>query len=319
MQSEYHLNKSTLHSLKKKVFRISLYNMFPYPSYRVLKIAEGNAETPVESVVSEDPLDKVIFFVKLAEEQPHRTRRIPPERLPSNHRQSEWEKIILKSHCCVVYFLCKGKRDWVGFPVFLVLYMFYYVIYILQNVMCWCMMKIQYHEEDMYMNIFSRGTQDERVTNEQNKIYREIYVLIFLICLGSVVYKYITLGFEIENVATEFIIFLVGRIYYSFRSTQKGLFSSEVEMHDTKSRWSYQTKNVVFGIAFGVLIGLFFGFHSAFQYADSKMEAIGYFFLVFGVSMMMYIPVLVIGSVISYSIAKKRSDKAMERQLEDDE
>ncbi len=72
----------------------------------------------MESVVSEDPLGKVIFFGKLAEERPHRTRRIPPERLPSNHR-SEWEKIILKSLCCVAYFLCKGIRDWVCFPVFL--------------------------------------------------------------------------------------------------------------------------------------------------------------------------------------------------------
>ncbi len=107
------------------MFRISLYNLFPHTSYRALKLAEGNAETPVESVVSEDPLGKVIFFVKLAEERPHRTRRIPPERLPSNHRHTEWEKIILKLHCSVAIILCLvlclvGKGPG-GLPVFLII------------------------------------------------------------------------------------------------------------------------------------------------------------------------------------------------------
>ncbi len=169
------------------------------------------------------------------------------------------------------------------------------------------------------MGLFKRKYRDERVTVEQNKIYREIYILIYLICLGSVAYKFVNFGFEIEHVVTEMIIFLVAGIYYGIRSTQKGLFTSEVEMHDNRSKWSYQTKNIVYGVVFGVLIALFFGFNSAFRFADSTSEAVSYFFITFGASMMFYIPFLVVFIVVSYSIAKNRSDKAIEKQLEDEE
>ncbi|WP_347834479.1 DUF6773 family protein [Gracilibacillus sp. JCM 18860] len=36
--------------------------------------------------------------------------------------------------------------------------------------------------------------QDERVTAEQNRIYREIYILIYVICFLSIVYKFIMNG-----------------------------------------------------------------------------------------------------------------------------
>ncbi|SHN22729.1 DUF6773 family protein [Gracilibacillus kekensis] len=169
------------------------------------------------------------------------------------------------------------------------------------------------------MNLFKRKFQDERVTIEQNKIYREIYLLIYLICLGSVIYKFSSFGIEIQHVVTETIIFLVAGIYYGIRSTQKGLFSSEVEMHDNRSKWSYQTKNIVYAVIFGGLIALFFGFNSAFRYADSTPQAVSYFFITFGATMMFYIPFLVVFLVVSYSIAKSRSDKVIEKQLEDEE
>ncbi|MGP4039857.1 DUF6773 family protein [Gracilibacillus sp. D59] len=169
------------------------------------------------------------------------------------------------------------------------------------------------------MNFFKNKIQDERVVNEQNKIYREIYLLIYAICLSSMVYKYFEYGFTIEHVATELVIFIVVGIYYSVRASQKGLFSVEVEMHDSKSKWSYQTKTITIGIVVGVLLGLFFGINSAYSYADSQSQAIYYFFITFVASVMFYIPILVLVLAISYSSAKKRSDKAVEKQLEDDE
>lgn len=169
------------------------------------------------------------------------------------------------------------------------------------------------------MGIFKKKLQDERVVTEQNKIYREIYTLIFIICLISLGAKFYLYGVSITNVMTEWIIFLVAGVYYSIRAVQKGLFSSEVEAHDNKSKWSYQTKTIVIGIIFGMTIGIVFGANSAYSYADSTSQAVYYFFLTFLVSMMMYIPVFVVFLVVSYSIAKNRSDKVVDKQLEDEE
>ncbi|WP_208587076.1 DUF6773 family protein [Gracilibacillus suaedae] len=169
------------------------------------------------------------------------------------------------------------------------------------------------------MNLFKNKIQDERVVHEQNKIYREIYFLIYTICLVSVVYKFFIYGFELKYIATEIIITLAAGIYYTVRASQKGLFSAEVEMHDNKSKWSYQTKTIVIGVATGIALGLFFGINSAVNYAETPLERVYYFFLTFATSMMFYIPILVLVLVISYSTAKHQSDKAVEEQLEDDE
>ncbi len=169
------------------------------------------------------------------------------------------------------------------------------------------------------MNFFKNKIQDERVINEQNKIYREIYLLIYIVCLVSVVYKFFVYGFEMEHGATEMAIFVVAGIYYGVRASQKGLFSAEVEIHDNKSKWSYQTKTITIGVVVGLLLALFFGINSAYSYADSQLEAIKYFFITFVASIMFYIPFLVLVLAVSYSSAKKQSDKAVEKQLEDDE
>jgi len=47
---------------------------------------------------------------------------------------------------------------------------------------------------------------DERVINMQNKVYKEIYLIIYLICLASIVIKFINYGFIVENVLTECVI-----------------------------------------------------------------------------------------------------------------
>ncbi|UOQ84977.1 DUF6773 family protein [Gracilibacillus salinarum] len=161
--------------------------------------------------------------------------------------------------------------------------------------------------------------QDERVINEQNKIYRELFMVIYLVCLVSAIYKSFEYGISMEYVATEMIIFLVAGAYYAIRVVQKGLFTSEVELHDQKHKWSFQAKTVISGIVFGLLIALIFGVNSSVQYADSRMEEISFFFITFAGSLMIYLPFLVIGLFVSYQIAKTRSDKAVDKQLEEEE
>ncbi|PWU69517.1 DUF6773 family protein [Gracilibacillus dipsosauri] len=160
--------------------------------------------------------------------------------------------------------------------------------------------------------------QDERVTAEQNRIYREIYLLIYVICFLSIVYKFIMNGeISLNLVGTEMLIVLVSGIYYAIRSAKLGLFSAEVEIHDQKNKWSYQSKTIFSGIGIGVLLGIIFGVNSAYQYADSQMQAYYYFFLVFIVTLIIYMPILLLLMLGSYSAAKKKSDKVIEKQLEE--
>ncbi|MFD0943756.1 DUF6773 family protein [Savagea faecisuis] len=78
--------------------------------------------------------------------------------------------------------------------------------------------------------------QDERITNLQNKIYREIYVFVLVICSGSMVLKVIFGKGGFENLGTEMIILITGAIYYLVRSTNLGIFSEEVRNTKGKER-----------------------------------------------------------------------------------
>lgn len=169
------------------------------------------------------------------------------------------------------------------------------------------------------MGLFKKRLQDERVVAEQNAIYREIYILIITILTISVIYKSYSSGVSLDLVGTEIIAAIASSIYYSFRASQKGIMTSEVEMHDTKSKWNYQTKTILTGVFFGVALALLFGINSAVNYADGTQQAIWYFFLVFFVSLMIYVPFLFLVTFVSYNLAKNRSDKAVQKQLEDDD
>ena len=158
---------------------------------------------------------------------------------------------------------------------------------------------------------------DERVINMQNKVYKEIYLIIYLICIASIVIKFIKHGFIVENVLTECIILVAAGIYYSFRVSQLGIFSDEIEMHDTNSKYSYKAKTIFIGVIFGVIIATIMGINSAYNYADSTGEAIYYFFLVFFVTLCIYAPVFIIGMLASLSSLEKKSKKANEKMLEE--
>ncbi|CAG9620012.1 DUF6773 family protein [Sutcliffiella rhizosphaerae] len=171
------------------------------------------------------------------------------------------------------------------------------------------------------MNIFGNATkvEDERLVGMQNKIYKELYYLVLFICLASIGIKFYLNGFSSSVVTTELTILLLQGIYYTLRASQSGVLSAEVEMHDRENKVPYKYKFVLISIAFAVLLALVFGFNSANNFADTTAEAYWFFFLVFSVSLLIYIPVLVIIFGGSFFAALKRSDKAAIAELQDDE
>lgn len=168
---------------------------------------------------------------------------------------------------------------------------------------------------------FLRKSQvkDERLINNKNKIYAEIYVLVVVICIISAVVKSFIYDFNFEHVITEFIILITGSIYFMYRSVRLGVFSAEVELHDRQNRWSTQKKNLLIGIGLGVGIALVMGINSAVQYADGVPQSIHYFFLVGFIALMIYLPFFVVVLVVGNEIAKRKSDHVMNKMLDIDE
>lgn len=166
-----------------------------------------------------------------------------------------------------------------------------------------------------------RMIQDERITNLQNKIYREIYVFVLVICSGSMVLKVISGRGGFENLGTEMIILIGGALYYLVRSANLGIFSEEVryakgrELKDPDSRMAI--KGIVIGAAIGVVLGIVLGLNSALNYADGTRQAIYYFFLTFATTVMMYTPFLFIVLFVPYILAKKKSERVNEKMLEE--
>lgn len=160
--------------------------------------------------------------------------------------------------------------------------------------------------------------EDERITNIKNKIYAEIYILVSVICSISFVVKYLIYGVGIGVVATEIIILLLSGSYYLYRSTKLGIYSAEVEMHDSKSKWPQKKKNLYSGLALGIGIALFFGINSAVQYAEGVSQSISYFFVTAGVSLMIYVPFFLIILVVGHDVIKKSSDQAINKILDDE-
>ena len=159
---------------------------------------------------------------------------------------------------------------------------------------------------------------DERILNMQNQIYREIYLLVMGICLLSVIAKQYIFDLDIKQALTELIILLITGVYYLVRAASSGIFSDEVEIHDRNSKVPMNSKNVYFGLGFGLLISLFFGIRSAIVYGDGYLQSILYFVTVTFVSLMIYIPFLIIFFAGSFSAAKEVSKKAAEKDLEND-
>jgi uncharacterized membrane protein len=159
--------------------------------------------------------------------------------------------------------------------------------------------------------------KDERLTNLQNKIYREMYILVVVICGLSVLYKQFLVEGETQHLWTEIIIFSVSSLYYLIRSTMLGIFSDEVEMHDRSSKMSFSKRNFLISLFLGVGFSLFLAIRNSLKYADSTQEAFSFFFVILFACLMIYIPVLFGIMVLPYAVAKYKSDKINERELEE--
>ena len=173
--------------------------------------------------------------------------------------------------------------------------------------------------EGIKMGFWNKKMVDERVYNTQNKIYREIYILTLIIVIVSIGVKFYRFGVSMESVATEMVILICASLYYGFRSSQLGVFSDEVELHDANSKFSYSTKQLIIGIGLGLVIALFMGINSAYQYADSSSQAIEYFFVVFIVSLIIYVPLYLLLLFAAYKSALNKSQKVNSKMLEEDD
>lgn len=170
--------------------------------------------------------------------------------------------------------------------------------------------------------MFKRQTiQDERIINLRNKIYGEIYVLVLVICSGSILLKVISGRRGFEHLGTEIIILIGGALYYLVRSANLGIFSEEVmyakgrEVKDPDSHMAIQ--GIGIGAIIGIVLGIIFGLNSALNYADGTGQAIYYFFLTFAATVMMYTPFLFIILFVPYIVAKKKSERVNEKMLEE--
>ncbi|WP_217586280.1 DUF6773 family protein [Lentibacillus saliphilus] len=170
------------------------------------------------------------------------------------------------------------------------------------------------------MGLFKkRAVQDERVVNMKNKIYAELYILILVICAASVVIKRFVYEPGFEHISTELTILIAGGLYYTYRSAKLGVFSAEVELHDRQSKWSMQKKNLVMSIGLGVVIALAFGINSAVQYAEGFAQSVYYFLLTAFGSLMIYLPVFIMLLVVGSELAKRKSEREIDKMLGDDD
>ncbi|KHF38732.1 DUF6773 family protein [Halalkalibacter okhensis] len=145
---------------------------------------------------------------------------------------------------------------------------------------------------------------DERVEALRNKIYKEIYMLVTVICLLSVVIKSSIYGMDYDLFLIELLILLVGGFYYSIRAARLGIYAADVEISERSSKYSLSTKTLIGGLLFGLAISLFFGIRNSFLYGD-ETNRLWFFLLIFFVSFIIYVPALTIISLLGHEFMKK--------------
>ena len=164
------------------------------------------------------------------------------------------------------------------------------------------------------MSLFNlkKKTVDERVENTKNKIYKEAYILIMIICFTSIGVKYYLYGNNTKQVITELLVIFLSSLYYVIRIVCLGIYMDEIEVHDRTSKLPLSTKNIIIGLVFGVGIAIFWGIRSSILYGNSG-NRIWYFIIVFLASIMMYCPFLIAFIAISDSAARKASKKITQK------
>ncbi len=154
---------------------------------------------------------------------------------------------------------------------------------------------------------------DERIQSVQNKIYKEVFYLVLIMCLVSIVAKTLYYGFDATKLITEAVIILGSIGYFGIKTILLGTY---YEVNEDKINRSSPKKNALFGGLVGVLIAIFFGVRSSILYANQG-EKLYYFMLVFVAALMIYIPVLIIATVLPDYMANKVSKRMSEKRLGD--
>ncbi|WP_270181182.1 DUF6773 family protein [Alkalihalobacillus sp. CinArs1] len=167
------------------------------------------------------------------------------------------------------------------------------------------------------MGLFRRKVLDERVTALQDGIFRELYAIVVGLCGLSIFYEQFFGDISLGKVWLELVIIIGGGAYYLLRSSMLGIFTDEVEMHDRSSKWKMNTKNMVISVLVGLGISLTFATINSQRFGETRSETIEFFFVIFFVSMMIYIPFMFAILVLPYAMAKYRSDNVNEEELED--
>lgn len=160
------------------------------------------------------------------------------------------------------------------------------------------------------MRLFNlkKKTMDERIENTKNRIYKEVYVLIMVICFISIGVKDYLYGANTKYVITEILVIFLSVLYYAIRTVWLGIYADEIEVHDRTSKLPVNTINIIIGLVAGVVIAIFFGIRSSVLYGNSS-NRLWYFIIVFFASIMMYCPFLIAFIAIGDSAARKASKK----------
>ncbi|RCX20631.1 hypothetical protein DFP94_103363 [Fontibacillus phaseoli] len=159
---------------------------------------------------------------------------------------------------------------------------------------------------------------DERILHLKNKIFREAFILIMVICNFSLLLKLLVFRSDLESVITELVIVTAASLYYSIRTVTLGIYSEQIEAHDSRSKVPYSRKNILSGLGTGMAISLFFGIRSAILYGDGQFSTQAwYFFIVFAVSLMIYLPFFIGILAVTHSLANKASKKVSDDDLLD--
>ncbi|RSK29083.1 hypothetical protein EJF36_20570 [Bacillus sp. HMF5848] len=169
------------------------------------------------------------------------------------------------------------------------------------------------------MKLFQRRNQnikDERIENLKNKVYREMFTVVTIICGFSMALKLFFIGLH-ANVTTEILVLILPGLYYLLRITKLGIYSEEIEMHDQKSKLSISVKNIVYALAIGIVLGVGFGLRAAIMDASTTGEAVYYFVLVFVATLMIYVPIIAFTATLIHVAAKRKSEQMINENLED--
>ena len=153
-----------------------------------------------------------------------------------------------------------------------------------------------------------RAIVDERVEGMQNRIFREMYYLILVICSGSALLKLYVYGLVFNRMVTELVILVVPLAYYAVRALWLGIVGDELELQERSAKVPIALRNLLIGLAAGLFTAVFFGVRSAILYGSEGLR-LYYFTLVFTASLMIYLPFFIVVLLVPYLLAKGLSRK----------